>query len=86
MGPLENGVLDGNSIGGLLLEVFGTEMTAAVGTCGTCGAAGHVAEFAVYQPGLGTVVRCRHCDNVLMVFVRTRGVTCVDLLGLAGLA
>ena len=40
----------------------------------------------MYQPGLGTVVRCRHCDNVLMVFVRARGVTCVDLQGLVSLA
>ena len=86
MEPLEPGVLDGNAIGGLLIEVFGTEMTAVVGTCGRCGTAGQVAEFAVYLPGLGTVVRCRHCDNVLMVFVRAHGVTCVDLHGLASLA
>ncbi len=85
MRPLEPCVLDGNAIGGLLIEVFGTEMTVAVGTCGQCGTAGFVAEFAVYQPGLGTVVRCRHCDNVLMVFVQAHGVTCVDLRGLASL-
>ena len=83
MEPLEPGVLDGNAIGGLLIEVFGTEMTAVVGTCGSCGTADQVAEFAVYRPGLGTVVRCRHCDNVLMVFVQAHGVTCVDLQGLA---
>jgi hypothetical protein len=85
MEPLEPGVLDGNAIGGLLIEVFGTEMTTAVGTCAGCGATSQVAELAVYQPGLGTVVRCRHCDTVLMVFVRARGVTCVDLRGLASL-
>ena len=85
MQPLEPRVVDGNAIGGLLIEVFGTEMTAVVGTCGTCGTASHVAELAVYRPGLGTVVRCRHCDNVLMVFVQARGVTCVDLWGLAAL-
>jgi hypothetical protein len=86
MEPLEAGVLDGNAIGGLLIEVFGTEMTTAVGTCAGCGATSQVAELAVYQPGLGTVVRCRHCDNVLMVFVQAHGVTCVDLWGLASLA
>ena len=86
MEPLEPGVLDGNAIGGLLIEVFGTEMTAVVGTCGKCGTAGQVAEFAVYRPGLGTVVRCRHCDNLLMVFVTAHGVTCVDLWGLASMA
>jgi len=86
MRPLEDGVLDGNAIGGLLLEVFGTEMTVATGTCGSCGMAAQVAEMAVYQPKLGIVVRCRKCDNVLMVFVEVRGVTCVDLWGLAQLA
>ena len=29
--------VDGNAIGGLLYEVFGTEMTDAVSVCGTCG-------------------------------------------------
>ena len=78
--------LDGNAIGGLLIEVFGTEMTTATGTCGGCGAVSQVAELAVYRPGLGTVVRCRSCESVLMVFAEVRGVTCVDLMGLASLA
>ena len=86
MAALEDDVLDGNAIGGMLIELFGTEMTTAVGTCGSCGTAGQVAEMAVYRPVLGTVVRCRVCDNVLMVFVEVRGVTCVDLHGLAQLA
>jgi len=85
MEPLEDLVVDGNAIGGLLIEVFGTEMTTAVGTCGSCGMVAQVAELAVYRPGLGTVVRCRNCGNVLMVFVQARGVTCVDLRGLASL-
>jgi hypothetical protein len=37
------------------------------------------------MPGLGTVVRCRTCGSVLMTFVQIRGLTCVDLLGLASL-
>ena len=86
MKPLEDRVVDGNAIGGLLLEVCGTEMTAAPGRCGRCGTVGQVAEFAVYRPGLGTVVRCRVCDNVLMGFTRVRGITCVDLQGLASLS
>ena len=83
---MDDTALDGNAIGGLLIEVFGTEMTTAVGTCAGCGTVRQVAEMAVYQPKLGTVVRCRSCDNVLMVFVEVRGVTCVDLHGLAQLA
>ena len=86
MDALEDGVLDGNAIGGMLIELFGAEMTTAVGTCGSCGTRGQVAEMAVYRPKLGAVVRCRVCDNVLMVFVEVRGVTCVDLRGLASLS
>jgi hypothetical protein len=78
--------LDGNAIGGMLMEIFGTDMTMAVGTCGSCRAAGPVAELAVYMPGPGTVVRCRNCDAVLMVFVRIHDITCVDLEGLASLS
>lgn len=86
MDALEDSVLDGNAIGGMLIEVFGAEMTTAVGICGKCGTRGQVAEMAVYRSELGSVVRCRVCDNVLMVFVAIGGVTCVDLRGLASLA
>jgi hypothetical protein len=84
-GAPDDGALDGNAIGGLLIEVFGTEMTTAVATCGSCGAARAVAELAVYEHGLGTVVRCRSCTAVLMAFTRIRGVVCVDLEGLTSL-
>jgi hypothetical protein len=78
--------LDGNAIGGLLQEVFGTEMTAAASICGNCGDARPVAELVVYLQAPGTVVRCRTCDSVLMVYVRAHGRICVDLLGLAALS
>jgi hypothetical protein len=77
--------LDGNAIAGLLLEVFGTEMTRATGVCATCGARAQVAELAVYIRAPGAVARCRSCENVVMVLVTVRGVTCVDLQGLAEL-
>ncbi len=78
--------LDGNAIGGLLLDVFGAEMTAATGVCAGCGATGPVAELVVYLQAPGTVVRCRDCTSVLMVVVDVRGTMCVDLRGLADLA
>jgi hypothetical protein len=77
--------LDGNAIGGLLYEVFGREMTVAVGTCGSCGASRMVAEFLVYLRGPGTVARCRDCTAVLIVITRRASVNCVDLMGLAKL-
>ena len=49
--------LDGNAIGGLLLEVFGVELTAAMGTCASCGARGEVARWRV-RPLPGIVGRC----------------------------
>jgi ribosomal protein L40E len=74
--------VDGNAIGGLLQEVFGAEMTSAASICRSCGASRPVGELAVYVRAPGTVVRCRSCDSVLMVFVRAHERTCVDLLGL----
>jgi len=77
--------LDGNAIGGLLHEVFGAEMTTAMGVCADCGAAGPVAELVVYLQAPGTVVRCRSCSSILMVMVDVRGTRCIDLRGLAEL-
>jgi hypothetical protein len=77
--------LDGNAIAGLLVEVFGVEMTTATGTCADCGARGLVAELLVYLQAPGTVARCRSCSSVLMVVVTVRGIACVDLRGLAEL-
>jgi len=78
--------VDGNAIGGLLIDVFGAEMTAASSTCGTCGATRPVAELVIYRQAPGTVVRCRTCGSILMVFVKAHGVTGVDLSGLASLS
>ena len=77
--------LDGNAVAGLLVEVFGVELTTATGVCAGCGATGPLAETEVYLRAPGTVVRCRTCRKVLMVLVTVRGVTCVDLRGLASL-
>ena len=77
--------LDGNAIGGLLLEVFGAELTTATGTCDHCGAVTQVAELVVYLQAPGIVVRCRGCESVVMVISEVRGTKCVDLRGLAAL-
>lgn len=77
--------LDGNAIGGLLLELFGVEMTNATWVCRSCGAAELVARVDVYVRAPGTVVRCPHCDAVLMRIVRAPGRRWVDLGGLGTL-
>jgi hypothetical protein len=78
-------VVDGNAIGGLLIGVFGAEMTAAGSTCATCGASRPVAQLVVYQQAPGTVVRCRTCGSVLMVFVTAHDEMRINLAGLASL-
>jgi hypothetical protein len=77
--------LDGNVIAGQLMEVFGGEMTTVTGRCAGCGSTWQLAELRVYLDAPGTVGRCRGCDEVLMVLVTARGVTCVNLPGLADL-
>ena len=62
-------MLDGNAIGGLLQEVFATEMTTAIGTCSHCGAAEPVGAIHVFR-GAGFVLRCPHCGNTLVTIVR----------------
>jgi hypothetical protein len=83
-GP-DDGTLDGNAIGGLLRELFGTEMTTASGTCATCGYTAQVAQALVYLDAPGAVMRCRACAAVLAVIVRRQATACVDLEGLAAL-
>jgi len=79
------GALDGNAIGGLLIDVFGADMTAATTICGTCGASRPVAELVVYRRAPGTVVRCRTCDSILMIFIARHAMIGVDLSGMASL-
>jgi hypothetical protein len=74
--------LDGNAIGGVLAEIFGTEMTAAVGVCGSCGASGPVAELHVYMRAPGIVARCPTCESVLLKIVQSERRTWLDLSGL----
>ena len=74
--------LDGNAIGGVLDEIFGTEMTIAVGVCGSCGATGPVAELHVYMRAPGIVIRCKECEAVLVKIVQSDARTWIDLSGL----
>ena len=78
--------VDGNAIASLLIDVFGTEMTAARSTCASCGSSGPVAELVVYLQAPGTVVRCRNCGSVLIVLLRHEDKIGVDLSGLASLS
>ncbi len=63
-------MLDGNSVAGLLREAFAVDTTTAMGTCDGCGAAEPMGAAHVFR-GAGAVLRCPHCDNVLVTLVST---------------
>jgi len=47
---MDDATLDGNAIGGLLAELFGSDMTTAVSTCASCGGQ-HGGRARVICPG-----------------------------------
>jgi hypothetical protein len=82
---VEDRRLDGNAIGGLLLELFGLELTAAASICGSCGAEEQLARLHVYVDAPGVVVRCCHCEGVMLRIVRAPGRAWIDLTGTGSL-
>ena len=64
-------VLDGNAAAGLLEEIFAPEITSAQVECEACGLSAAVASLRLYAPAMGAVLRCAHCDDILMRVVHT---------------
>jgi hypothetical protein len=54
---------DGNAIGGLLQQIFVTEMTTARRVCDGCGEEHAIGAHRAYT-GAGVVLRCPGCDAV----------------------
>ena len=61
--------LDGNALGGALMELFGREMTDARSCCAGCGAINRLGAHIVYDRAPGAVVRCPACEAVILVAV-----------------
>lgn len=74
--------LDGNSLGGLLHDLFGQEMTNHRACCDACGAIDVLGAARVYRDAPGDVVRCRHCGAVALVAVPTPTGVRVSILSL----
>ncbi len=73
--------LDGNAAGGMLQEIFPFEMTLAQVTCTGCGTTNVIGATAAYMHGMGTVIRCPQCDNVLIRIVHAGGRYLLDMRG-----
>ncbi len=76
-------MLDGNAVGGLLLELFGAEMTAVPAECASCGHRADLGALLAFTRGPGIVLRCPACEHVVMRIVETRDSVYLDLRGAA---
>jgi hypothetical protein len=74
--------LDGNAAAGVLRQVFAVEVTTASGTCAGCGATELLGAVAAYVQSPGVVLRCRHCEAVLVKAVTDGERVWLDLRGL----
>jgi uncharacterized Zn finger protein len=76
---MDDFTVDGNALAGALEQYMGRDMTAEPGTCGHCGSASVVAELVVYPRAPGSVARCPHCGDVVMVVTEIRETVAVHL-------
>ena len=77
--------LDGNAAAGDLADLFGADMTSAVGRCVACGREVAMAETHAYLGGPGLVLRCPGCSKVLLRLVRSPSRMWLDVTGLTHL-
>ena len=76
--------LDANAAAGMLMEIFGTEMTVAASRCTHCGNRAQIGTLRAYMQAPGLVLRCSVCTQVVMrVMRRPDGSFLVDARGAA---
>jgi hypothetical protein len=73
--------LDGNAAGGILQEIFPFEMTLVQVTCTGCDATNVIGALAAYMHGMGTILRCPSCENVLIRVAHAKGRYWLDMRG-----
>ncbi|HEX6510176.1 MAG TPA: DUF6510 family protein [Chloroflexota bacterium] len=73
--------LDGNAAAGMLQEIFPVEMTMVTMRCRGCGALAPAGAEMVYMDAPGMVMRCLHCESVLLTLVRADGRYWLNLPG-----
>jgi hypothetical protein len=81
----DDATLDGNAVAGLLMDLFGAEMTETMSQCAHCGNRGPMAELVAYTRAPGLVLRCRICTQIVLRAVVTPRGTFVDASGVARL-
>jgi hypothetical protein len=74
-------MLDANAVAGLLMEIFGVEMTAEPTECAHCGNEAEIGTLFAYTQGPGVVLRCSTCGQVVLRIVQTPDAIYLDARG-----
>ena len=74
-------MLDANAAAGLLYEIFGMEMTTALGECFSCGNQAELGSLLAFTHGPGVVLRCSMCEHVVVRVVKTPDEIFLDARG-----
>jgi hypothetical protein len=73
--------LDGNTAAGMLGEIFPFEMSAVRALCAGCGSMDQIGAHPAYMDAPGMVLRCVHCESVLIRLVHGPGRYWLDMRG-----
>jgi hypothetical protein len=73
--------LDGNAAAGLLRELFALEMSEASIICDGCGTAAALGAERLYGGTMGAILRCTHCDGIVIRLVHTPDGLWLDMRG-----
>ena len=82
---LDESVLDGNAVAGLLAATYGWDMTTMPSQCAHCHNVNITAELRAYTRAPGVVLRCPTCSGVVLRIVETPTAKLVDASGIAWL-
>ncbi len=74
-------MLDGNAAAGILLEVFGADMTTVPGECANCGNVAEIGALLAFTQAPGLVLRCPACESVVVRIVTTPDSVYLDARG-----
>jgi Family of unknown function (DUF6510) len=77
--------LDGNHVAGMLAEVFQFDMTVEWMGCAACGTRNQLGALEAYAHGMGAVLYCPGCGQLLLRVARGGGRWWLDMRGMAWL-
>jgi Zn finger protein HypA/HybF involved in hydrogenase expression len=78
-------MLDGNSVGGIMHELFAMEMTATPAECANCGNKAEIGALLAFTQAPGLIMRCPVCESIVMRIVETPDAIYLDARGAASL-